>query len=187
MRVLIVVFATAATVVACTAADIDGTPLGGKGPSTGTVGKRAGELECTGASTLAPEDPNKLPKCACAKGGAARCVPKDKIPGSLASQLDQCEGGSCVPDDLVKSGGAAPPTCQSNFGEGRCMNMCVPEVATPDPSAGPSERSASTMKLAGMATFWVTPEPPTMVDPTPAPSTTIHAPALPDRPMVKGW
>ena len=35
----------------------------------------------------------------------------------------------CVPDPLVKSGGKAPPTCKSPFGEGRCMSVCVPEVA----------------------------------------------------------
>jgi hypothetical protein len=126
------IFATLFTgmaLVACMTPDIDGTPLGGKEPG-GNTAKRSGELACSGPSQLTPEDPNKLPKCACAKGGAARCVPKDKIPASLATQLESCEAGACVPDDLVKSGGAAPPTCQSAFGEGRCMNLCVPEVAS---------------------------------------------------------
>lgn len=130
MKRIVAALATAVLLAACMAPDLDGTPLGGKDPSA--TAKKSGDLECTGPAKLTPEDPNKLPKCACAKGGAARCVPKDKIPSSLATQLEQCnEGGAgaCVPDALVNSGGAAPPTCQSSFGEGRCMNLCVPEVA----------------------------------------------------------
>lgn len=128
MRTTIVAFGAAALFVACTAPDFEGTGLGGKAGSNASP--RSGDLECTGPSSLAPEDPASYPKCACAKGGAARCVPKEKVPGTVASQLDACDGaGVCVPDDLVKSGGAAPPTCQSSFGEGRCMSLCVPEVA----------------------------------------------------------
>jgi hypothetical protein len=88
--------------------------------------------QCTG-TVAAPRDPSSLPKCACAKGGSARCVPKSEVPESVATQLDTCSVGGpgvCVPDAIVKSGGAAPPSCTTPFGEGRCMSMCVPQVAT---------------------------------------------------------
>lgn len=74
-------------------------------------------------------DPSAYPACACAKGGAARCVPSAEIPGALASQLEACTGGACVPDSIVKSGGQPPPSCESPFGEGRCVSLCIPAVA----------------------------------------------------------
>ena len=106
------------------------------GPKRSTSTK-SDEVQCSGGATtesvaLTPEDPSKFPKCACAKGGKARCIPKDKVPSNVSAQLDECDDGGpgvCVPDPLVKSGGAAPPTCKSAFGEGRCMSMCVPEVS----------------------------------------------------------
>ncbi|MDF2692214.1 MAG: Tryptophan synthase alpha chain [Labilithrix sp.] len=114
---------------ACTVPDFQGDVIGGKGTPSST---KSDAVECSGSAALTPEDPAKFPKCACETGGQARCVPKEKVPGNVASQLDSCTEGSagvCVPDPLVKSGGAAPPTCQSAFGEGRCMSLCVPEVA----------------------------------------------------------
>lgn len=119
---------------ACTMADPNGTGIGGR-PSSTTSTAKSDPNACVpgGGVALTPEDPTKYPKCACAtKGGAARCIPKDKVPANVSSQLETCtEGGAgvCVPDPLVKSGGAAPPTCKSPFGEGRCMSVCVPEVA----------------------------------------------------------
>lgn len=111
--------------VACSMADIAGTGL-----DEPAVVERPEQAEkCSTGPKLAAEDPTKLPKCACAKGGQARCVAKSKLPSDLASQLEACDQGACVPDALVKSGGAAPPTCKSPFGEGRCMSICVPEVA----------------------------------------------------------
>lgn len=74
-------------------------------------------------------DPLAYPACACAKGGAARCVPAAGIPTGLASQLETCSGGACVPETIIRSGGAAPKTCESPFGEGRCVSLCVPAVA----------------------------------------------------------
>lgn len=112
---------------------IDGTKQKSKGG--GETDPQSNPQACTNSTSaaLTPEDPNKFPKCACAaKGGAARCVPKDKVPGAVASQLETCDDGGpgvCVPDPLVKSGGAAPPTCKSPFGEGRCMSVCVPQIA----------------------------------------------------------
>ena len=119
---------------ACQAPAIDGSGLDGT-PSDPTTTSKSDPTTCTTSTSpaLAPTDPGMFPKCACAaKGGAARCVPKDKVPSNVASQLDTCPdngGGVCVPDPLVKSGGAAPPTCKSPFGEGRCMSVCVPQIA----------------------------------------------------------
>ena len=134
-RTIIAVASVAAILLgACSMADIDGSGLGGKQSASKTTPTSDSSACTDGPSVaLAPEDPAKYPKCACAtKGGAARCIPTAKVPSNVASQLESCtEGGAgvCVPDPLVKSGGAAPATCKSPFGEGRCMSVCVPEVA----------------------------------------------------------
>lgn len=129
--VILFVALSVLSAVACAPPDFEGDDLGGK-PQASTRNNTAECKATAAAPPVTPEDPNKFPKCACGKGGKARCVPKDKVPGEVASQLDTCtEGGAgvCVPDTLVKSGGAAPPTCKSAFGEGRCMSLCVPEVS----------------------------------------------------------
>jgi len=120
---------TTSLVLACQVAEIGGEV----GEASPTMPPRTTGAVCAGAGErLSAQDPATLPKCACAKGGAARCVPKGKVPGALGEQLEACEAGGagvCVPDSLVKSGGAAPKTCTSPFGEGRCMSLCVPEIA----------------------------------------------------------
>jgi len=130
MRTLLVSFgALAVMLIACETPDFEGDGIGGSNPTPES--KTAETVACTGSATLTPDDPNKYPKCACAKGGAARCIPKDKVPASFSASLEACtQGGAgmCVPDAFVKSGGAAPPKCNSSFGEGRCMSLCVPEV-----------------------------------------------------------
>ncbi len=117
-------------VIACTAPDFEGDRIKSKrGTSPAST---SGAASCAGAAALTPHDPNDFPKCACAEGGKARCVPKDEVPGVVAAQLETCSDGGpgvCVPDGLVASGGATPKTCTSAFGEGRCMSLCVPEVA----------------------------------------------------------
>ncbi|MBX3227372.1 MAG: hypothetical protein KIT84_13545 [Labilithrix sp.] len=82
-----------------------------------------------GGGGLTAADPATLEKCECKTGGAARCVPSSAIPASFAKQLGACDDGVCVPDKLVKSGGAAPKQCKSIVGDGRCMSLCVPAVA----------------------------------------------------------
>jgi hypothetical protein len=114
---------------ACSVADIpDGAA---SGASNGGAAAAANTSSCsTSTSTLEKRDPSALPKCACASGGTARCVSKDGIPASLASQLATCDaaaGGVCVPDAIVA--GNAPTTCTSSYGEGRCMSLCLPPVA----------------------------------------------------------
>lgn len=129
-KAVVVAGLSACLLIACAAPDFEGDNIRTRGGSTAS--SKRDSVECGGAAALTPEDPAKFPKCACASGGKARCIPKDKVPSAVSSQLDSCtEGGAgvCVPDTLVKSGGAAPTTCKSAFGEGRCMSLCVPEVA----------------------------------------------------------
>jgi hypothetical protein len=128
------VFALA--VSGCVQTDIHGSNLiGGNldmatAPSTqpqpSTTGDDGG---CTPGAPAAPLDPSTLVQCC--NGGAAHCVPASDIPASVASQLDACpSGGSCVPDTLIRSGGAKPPSCASlNGAAGVCLSICVPQVA----------------------------------------------------------
>lgn len=117
---------------ACTMADLEGSGV----PTPAAQGTKGSSAQtCTNGSSsatpaeLPPQNPDSFPKCACGAGGKARCIPKAVLPPQLVSQLEQCDTGACVPDALVKTGGKAPPTCKSAFGEGRCMSLCVPEVA----------------------------------------------------------
>ncbi len=119
-------------VAACSMPGIDGSDLAGAKQAGNGSGESAPQAQACVDVTLSPTDPGTLPKCACAKGGAARCVPKARVPSNVSAALDTCTdggGGFCVPDKLVASGGAAPKTCNSAFGEGRCMSLCVPQVA----------------------------------------------------------
>lgn len=132
-KLLVTIALSATLLLACTAADLEGTPVDGKLPARGDTSASSSAQQCSDTTvSLTPTDPGTLPKCACTAGGAARCVPKDKVPSNVSGVLESCsEGGPgvCVPDKLVASGGAAPKTCKSAFGEGRCMSMCVPDVA----------------------------------------------------------
>jgi hypothetical protein len=98
-------------------------------PGTAKPIEASHSADCSAAPAFAPQDPASLPACACDSGGKARCVAKDKIVSALADQLETCSGGVCLPDSLVASGIGAPTTCMSSFGEGRCMSLCMPEIA----------------------------------------------------------
>jgi hypothetical protein len=76
-------------------------------------------------SGLAGLDIASLEACECA---GSHCVGKDKISESFSKQLDVCDEGVCVPDSVIKAAGAAPKTCKSVAGEGRCMSTCVPAI-----------------------------------------------------------
>ncbi len=131
-NVFVVAAAAALLVAACSMPDIGGSDLAGEKQKGGGDGTSSPSSQACVSVALAPTDPGTFPKCACAKGGSARCVPKDKVPTEVSAALDTCtEGGAgyCVPDKLVASGGAAPKSCKSAFGDGRCMGLCVPQVA----------------------------------------------------------
>src|SRR5688572_24177475 len=91
---------TAALVVACMPGfEGDEVATNSKaGSKTNSDAVKCGEAGA--AVTLTPQDPEKFPKCACEKGGKARCIPKDKVPSNVSSKLDTCEDGGpgvCVP------------------------------------------------------------------------------------------
>jgi hypothetical protein len=50
-------------------------------------------------------DPAKLPACAPVCGGA-HCVPTDKVPEASRPFFATCATGYCLPDALIRSGGA---------------------------------------------------------------------------------
>jgi hypothetical protein len=74
-------------------------------------------------------DPAKLPACAPVCGGA-HCVPTDKVPEASRPFFATCATGYCLPDALIRSGGAKPPSCTSlGAAPGVCLSTCVPLVA----------------------------------------------------------
>jgi hypothetical protein len=87
---------------------------------------------CGGAPAPAPEklpDPATLPACSPACGGA-HCVPTDKVPAESRPSFAQCATGYCLPDELIASNGAKPPSCKSLGGaDGVCLGPCIPQVA----------------------------------------------------------
>jgi len=70
------------------------------------------------------------------------------VPAVARASFAACAGGLCVPDPLIRSGGAKPPSCKSlNSAEGVCLSICVPEVgkhsnALPRSSCAADERCA---------------------------------------------
>lgn len=74
--------------------------------------------------------PDLLPECPMCAG--ARCVPEGAVPMDFRDQLSRCDADSlCVPDVFVATGGDfTAPTCRSvGEAEGRCLSVCLPQVA----------------------------------------------------------
>jgi hypothetical protein len=63
----------------------------------------------------------------------AHCVPHAFVPVQQQDMLDDCDGGTglCVPDVMIETLGYVPsPHCELPGGiEGRCLSICIPEVA----------------------------------------------------------
>src|SRR5215212_197273 len=132
MRSIVVSLVATAIVIACGAPDVEEAPIETE-PPTETQDSGAGQGNkpidpawCEGPTTLDKMDPSTLPPCC---DGTAHCVPKEKVPGIVRKALSECEGGLCVPDAFLLSGGAAAPKCKAfNDTEGACISKCVPEV-----------------------------------------------------------
>lgn len=133
---------------------------GGTGATggTGTSGTGATGGGADAAPTCIPADgqvvdPTLFPVCPLCPG--AHCVPTAAVPANVAGQLADCPEGDgstgdaaaesgtssgdssapsakCVPDTLIASGGQfILPTCRSLIdAEGRCLSICVPQVAS---------------------------------------------------------
>ncbi|MFO0679541.1 MAG: hypothetical protein U0169_23645 [Polyangiaceae bacterium] len=109
--------------------DIDaGAALGAGGSSSGQGTVPAG-ANCSGPTKLEPTDPSTLPSCC--STGAAHCLAGEKLPDVVKSALTTCgTGGFCVPDPILRSGGAPLPRCKSmNNLDGACLSVCVPQVS----------------------------------------------------------
>lgn len=76
-------------------------------------------------------DLSKFPTC-CTED-KAHCAKPEFVPEKDRGRLSKCSDGVsyCVPDKiLARYGKYTPPTCKSVGGaEGRCISLCVPEVA----------------------------------------------------------
>lgn len=125
--------------------DLFGLGLGGDGEGAGEVTPASadasqacppGQVEAPSAGEDAsaaretePLDPATLPACAPVCGGA-HCVPKDDVPEASRPYFATCGAGYCLPDALIRSGGAKPPSCTSlGAAPGVCLSTCVPLVA----------------------------------------------------------
>lgn len=85
------------------------------------------DLACAQAS-LQDVDITKLNACACKPGGKAHCVATSSMPQGFSKLLEPCDGaGACVPDTILQ--GEVPKKCASSGDEGRCLSLCVPNVA----------------------------------------------------------
>ncbi|MFO0738976.1 MAG: hypothetical protein U0270_23980 [Labilithrix sp.] len=137
MRAFITVFVVAVvcfSLAACGVAEIPGsgaTLTDKKGTSKTTAKVEACQA---GTERAQPEklDPASLKSCECRAGGKARCAPKSKLPATLANHLDDCDQGTgaCVPDKQIANGGAPLTECKSAGKAGRCLSLCLPEVAS---------------------------------------------------------
>ena len=145
------VVSIAALSIGCSSVDPNGTPLDGNqgAPDGGVSPSDNGGAHCDPGPPPAPMDPASLPAC-CATGqkGAAHCVPSDKVPSGIASNLATCSGGSCVPDPFIVNPSKKPAACKSIGGaDGVCLSVCVPQVAQyvsllPQDSCGADEKCA---------------------------------------------
>jgi len=116
---------------ACSAApDDSGSPSSTKSESAATETKTPAKK--TSSTCKTGTDPEALSVCHGSKGTAGRCVPVSY----LGDNKDTFESGdcgestACVPDALVKSGGAVDlKTCQAFGKEGRCFWPLAKDIA----------------------------------------------------------
>lgn len=139
MRVLFSIVAASVvgiSLAACGVAEIPGTGADASASSKksrNTTGTPEA-VECSAGTARAEAekiDAASLTACACKAGGKARCAPKSKLPATLANHLDDCDdgAGACVPDTIIAKGADALTVCAFNSEPGRCVSMCVPDVA----------------------------------------------------------
>lgn len=133
-HLLLSVGLAASIVVACTPKPWEVEPLEGSGAGdSGTAGNSTTMgADCNAPTKLEPTDLSKLPKCC--TSGPAHCMPADRTPSAYRASLAACEnGGSCIPDELIASGGAKPPSCKTKILgmdlDGACLSVCIPKIA----------------------------------------------------------
>jgi len=107
----------------------------GSASSGGSTGSGGGDDPATCEYDGSPiVEPSKFPACptsVCGSGG--HCIPSAQVPPDLAGNLKACDASSfCVPDPFLEAGGdkIKVTSCTSvNGNEGRCMSMCLPDIA----------------------------------------------------------
>lgn len=113
----------------------------GDGPATEQIrpdarGNGGDCVEAEGAGAAATIEMDKpgidvdiagLAAC-CQNEGAAHCVPEDKISDSAKEMVSTCPtGGVCIPDTIIQ--GKPPATCDSGYGPGVCVSVCVKAIS----------------------------------------------------------
>lgn len=125
---------TAGLLFACAPADLEGDPLSGQNVDPNVDAQNNGAGGACVAS-IQGEDPNQFPKCTGPKGGAGRCVPKEKL-GAFADKFVDggCAGGTvCVAESLVKSGTSVElkkckPVLGQSTEDGRCFSTLAKDA-----------------------------------------------------------
>jgi len=129
--------------VACTAVDLEGSPLSGDDVEASKANTQSGSGGAC-LKDLADVDTSKLTSCNGTKGGAkGKCLPSAKL-GQFGDKFEQatCKGGeSCVPDKLVSGVEAAlkkgqklefkkcKPILGKSEDDGRCFSALAKDVA----------------------------------------------------------
>lgn len=120
-------------VAACSSPDWVGDAPDIQGAKAGAASADGAEAEGC-ADEAAPSskagidiDVASLDAC-CEDKGKAHCVPEEHVPASTRSSLDACNGGGlCIPDSIIE--GRAPKACESEYGPGVCVSLCVKAIA----------------------------------------------------------
>jgi hypothetical protein len=91
----------------------------------------AGTCEGPLGKPIAAGDLAGMTACCQAEAGQAHCLPNAQVPDRLMSFMAACDqGNSCIPDSMLLTGAAKPPTtCTAFGGQGVCLSRCIPKVA----------------------------------------------------------
>jgi hypothetical protein len=90
-----------------------------------------GEEACNGPLGAPIDDFSGMTACCQAEAGAAHCLEASSVPAELRDFVAGCsDGGYCIPDSFLATGGAVPPaTCTAFGGQGVCLSRCIPQVS----------------------------------------------------------
>jgi hypothetical protein len=131
MRVRSLLSIAALGITACRIAEVPEATPGATGLTKLPGTAEAGVPNACTVTAISPSEAQAMPKCACASGGQARCVPNARVPSTLVPHLETCGDGSgaCVPEAIAAAPTAPLPVCQTRGAAGRCLDLCVPLVA----------------------------------------------------------
>lgn len=102
----------------------------GEGDDDGDIVVNPGDEECVGPLGP-PRDPQSLPVCCQDFLGNGHCLEAAAVDPLFQAYVDPCpDGGFCIPDKFLATGGVyTPPPCSSLDGApGVCLSVCIPAV-----------------------------------------------------------